>query len=174
MKHAILALIDGGATYGYDLKQAFEERFGAVWPPLNIGQIYATLQRLERDGLVRSEEVEQSGRPAKKVYALTTAGDQALREWVLAPSQGPRVRDDFVMKLVLAQTTGLADPLALVDQQRFAYLQALRELGAVAASENGESTLATELLLAGATLHLEADLRWLDLCEERFRQEATT
>jgi DNA-binding PadR family transcriptional regulator len=170
VKHALLALIAGGAAHGYDLKLAFEEQFGSVWPPVNIGQIYSTLQRLERDGLVRCHEVEQSGRPAKKVYSLTEDGQAALREWVNTPSEGPRVRDDFVMKLVLAHTARLDDPYALIDRQRTAYLHTLRDLGRVQPARDAEG-LATELLVAGATLHLEADLRWLNLCEERFRQE---
>lgn len=168
MKYAILALIASGVDHGYDLKNAFEERFGGVWPPVNVGQVYGTLQRLERDGMVESIGVEQSGRPAKRAYSLTARGEAALREWLDTPSAGARIRDDFVMKLVLAHSTGIGEPYRLIDRQRAEYLQTLRALGRLGTTGSG---LTTELLVAGASLHLEADLRWLDVCEERFRLE---
>jgi DNA-binding PadR family transcriptional regulator len=165
MRFPLLALLAAGPAHGYELKQALEQRFGAVLAPLNAGQIYTTLQRLERDGLVDDDAVAQNGRPNKRVYRLTDQGRTELRSWVADSTPATRLKDDFFIKLVLAEAAGIADPLELIDRQRSAYLQALRSLDDVAADTNGDVTAA--LLVEGAALHLEADLKWLDLCERR-------
>lgn len=164
MRYALLALLANGFTHGYELKQAFERLFGPAWPPINIGQIYTTLQRLERDGLVLSREVEQSGRPAKRVYELTDAGRAELTDWMSAPTEGTRLKDEFFMKLVLAALAGTG-PAQLLDRQRSEYLQSLRDLDALAHETDVDSP--AQLLIEGAMLHLQADLKWLDRCEER-------
>ena len=105
-----------------------------------------------------------SGRPDKRVYRLTDAGWDALQEWLGAPSAPTRLRDDFFMKLVLAHSMGLADPAELIARQRAAYLRSLGELERVLASGGADG--ATALVVEGAALHLEADLKWLDRCEE--------
>jgi DNA-binding PadR family transcriptional regulator len=169
MKYAILALLAGGAAHGYELKQSFEARFGAVWPPVNIGQIYTTLQRMERDGLVRGRYVDQSSRPAKHVFEITEAGLKALAEWLGEANAGPRIRDEFFMKLVLARLAGLAEPLDLIDRQRQAFLQELRDLNQLAGRNGATQGTVRSLLIEGAALHVEADLKWLDLCEEQIR-----
>jgi DNA-binding PadR family transcriptional regulator len=165
MRFPLLALLASGPAHGYELKQALELRFGSVLPPLNAGQIYTTLSRLERDGLVDDDAVAQNGRPNKRVYRLTETGRLELRGWVEDSTPQARLKDDFFIKLVLARAAGIADPRELIDRQRSAYLQALRELDDVAAQANGDETAA--LLVEGAALHLEADLKWLDLCEQR-------
>jgi DNA-binding PadR family transcriptional regulator len=165
MRFPLLALLASGPAHGYELKQALEQRFGSVLPPLNAGQIYTTLSRLERDGLVDDDAVAQNGRPNKRVYRLTDSGRAELRGWVEDSAPGTRLKDDFFVKLVLARAAGIADPLELIDRQRGAYLQALRELDDVAAQADGDETAA--LLVEGAALHLEADLKWLDLIERR-------
>jgi DNA-binding PadR family transcriptional regulator len=165
MRFPLLALLAAGPAHGYELKQALEQRFGAVLAPLNAGQIDTTLQRLERDGLVDDDAVPQNGRPNKRVYRLTDQGRTELRSWVADSTPATRLKDDFFIKLVLAEAAGIADPLELIDRQRSAYLQALRSLDDVAAETNGDVTAA--LLVEGAALHLEADLKWLDLCERR-------
>src|SRR3954453_16006174 len=164
MRFPLLALLATGPAHGYELKTQLEQRFGAVLPPLNAGQIYTTLGRLQRDGLVDDDAVAQNGRPNKRVYRLTDAGQHELDQWVADATPSPRLKDDFFVKLVLARAAGIADPLELIDRQRGAYLQALRELDDVAA-QAGDGTAA--LLVEGAALHLEADLKWLDLCEQR-------
>ena len=163
MRFPLLALLAGGPAHGYELKQAMEQQFGAVLPPLNAGQIYTTLSRLERDGLVDDDAVAQNGRPNKRVYRLTDKGKSELAGWVADSTPQTRLKDDFFIKLVLARAAGIADPLELIDRQRTAYLQALRELDDVAAQADETAAL----LVEGAALHLEADLKWLDLCEER-------
>jgi DNA-binding PadR family transcriptional regulator len=165
MRFPLLALLANGPAHGYELKTAMEQRFGAVLGPLNAGQVYTTLARLQRDGLVDDDAVAQNGRPNKRVYRLTADGQAELDRWVEDATPSPRLKDDFFIKLVLARAAGIADPLALIDRQRGAYLQALRELDDVAAQTDGDSTAA--LLVEGAALHLEADLKWLDLCERR-------
>ena len=169
MKFPFLALLASGPAHGYELKQELEQRFGSALAPLNAGQVYTTLQRLERDGLVHGEDVPGDTRQ-KRVYTLTDAGREALAGWVTAPTPATRLRDEFFLKLVLAGTSGIADPRTLIERQRREYLIALRALG----EANGASADPVASLLAeGTALHLEADLRWLDLCESRLVQEDT-
>ena len=165
MRFPLLALLANGPAHGYELKQALEQQFGSVLPPLNAGQIYTTLSRLQRDGLVDDDAVAQNGRPNKRVYELTEQGRQELDTWVKDATPATRLKDDFFIKLVLARAAGIADPLELIGRQRTAYLQALRDLDDVAAQAGDDETAA--LLVEGAALHLEADLKWLDLCEQR-------
>jgi DNA-binding PadR family transcriptional regulator len=173
MKYPILALLAAGPAHGYELKLALEERFGSVLPPLNAGQIYTTLARLDRDGLVEGGDVAQDGRPNKRVYELTAAGRKALDEWVDAPTPATRLKDEFFMKLVLAGLSGTADPRTLIDRQRRECLQALRDLTELAATNGPNGSTPASLLVEGAVLHLEADLKWLSLCEERLTWEGT-
>jgi len=166
MRHALLALLAEGYSHGYELKLAFERLFGPAWPPINIGQIYTTLGRLERDGLVTSRSVSQSRRPDKRVYELTGDGREELADWMTAPAAGARLKDEFFMKLALASRSG-TDATVLLDRQRDQYLQSLRDLDALALETDAEST--AQLLIEGAILHLQADLKWLDRCEEQLK-----
>lgn len=169
MKYPFLALLASGPRYGYELKQALEQRFGGALAPLNAGQVYTTLQRLERDGLIVGEDVPGDTRQ-KRVYALTDAGRVVLGEWVAAPTSATRLRDEFFLKLVLAGLSGITEPKALIERQRRETLMALRALG----ESVGASTEPVAALLAeGTALHLEADLHWLDLCEQRLVREDT-
>jgi DNA-binding PadR family transcriptional regulator len=171
MRFPLLALLADGPAHGYDLKRRLEEGFGSALPPVNAGQIYTTLARLQRDGLVEAERVAQNGRPDKRVYELTTGGREAVGEWVVEPTVGTRLKDEFFTKLVVARATGLADPRELIDRQRAEYLRALRGVEELARREAGNPTAA--LLYEGAALHLEADLKWLALCEQRLTREVT-
>ncbi len=168
MKFPILALLVASPAHGYELKQQLEGHFGAALPPLNTGQIYTALARLERDGLVEGDAVAEDSRN-KRVYRATEAGRAAVDDWVAQPSQGTRLRDEFFMKLILAGRTGIAPPAALIERQRAEYLQALRDLDRLAAAAGGDPAQA--LLIEGAALHLEADLKWLALCEQRLTEE---
>jgi DNA-binding PadR family transcriptional regulator len=165
MRHAVLALLADQPAHGYEIKRGLEERFGIVVAPLNAGQVYTTLQRLQRDALVADDAVAQTGRPDKRVYRLTDAGRDALFEWLGAPSAPTRLRDDFFMKLVFAHSMRLADPAELIERQRAAYLRSLGELERVLANDPAVDGT-TALVVEGAALHLEADLKWLDRCEE--------
>ena len=165
MRQPLLALLAKEPADGYELKLALEQTFGQAYPSPNIGQIYVTLKRLEQDGLVRSEDVEQTTRPNKRVYELTPAGREALRAWVGEPSDGPRVRDEFFAKLILAPMAGLADRMELMNSQRRHYLGIMRNLTELQADTDPADTTA-RLLIEGAVLHLQADLDWLERCQE--------
>jgi DNA-binding PadR family transcriptional regulator len=161
----LLALLAKEPAHGYELKQALEQTFGAAYPQLNIGQVYVTLGRLEQNGLIRGQDVSQESRPNKRVYEITEAGREALAQWFAEPTEGPRVRDEFFMKLVLAPATGVADRLALINAQRRHYLNLMRGLSRLAAAEDRDNRVA-HLLIEGAMLHLQADLDWLERCQE--------
>jgi len=167
VRQHLIALLAKEPAHGYELKLALEQTFGEAYPSPNIGQVYVTLKRLEQDGLVRSQDVEQTARPNKRVYELTSAGREALRAWVDEPSDGPRVRDDFFTKLVLAPLAGLAGRMELITKQRRHYLGIMRNLTELAA-ESERADAPARLLIEGAILHLQADLDWLDRCQEEF------
>lgn len=166
VKHALLGLLTQRPMHGYELKNAFEEAVGTLWE-LNIGQIYNTLRLLERDGLVEMQGEEQEGRgPPRKVYGVTEAGRRELALWLAEPVRQPRrLKDEFYVKLVFTRLGG-GDVEGLIWNQRQAYLQVLRQLNNLRAKVDPTNDPLTALLLEGGTLHLEADLRWLDRCEE--------
>jgi DNA-binding PadR family transcriptional regulator len=164
MRELFLALLADDRGHGYEIKQTLEHEFGSVMPALNSGQVYSTLARLDREGLVAGQGVEGDGR-GKRVYELTERGRAALAEWLDAPVPGVRLRDEFFMKFAVVTSAGLASPSVLIDRQRREYLQSLRDLDARLAS--GVDRVAGELLIEGAVLHLNADLEWLELIEQR-------
>jgi DNA-binding PadR family transcriptional regulator len=172
MRKLFLALLAGGRGHGYELKQTLEQEFGSLLPALNAGQIYSTLARLERDGLVVGQSVAGDSR-RKRVYELTEAGQAVLAGWIETPVSGTRLKDEFFMKFVVVAAAGLAEPTALIEGQRREYMQSLRDLDAVLEA-NGKG-LAAELLVEGAVLHLKADLDWLELIEQRLpnREDST-
>jgi DNA-binding PadR family transcriptional regulator len=159
-----LALLSGERAHGYELKQSLEQEFGDQLPALNAGQIYVTLGRLERDGLVVGRAVPGDSR-GKRVYDLTDAGREALAAWIEAPVSGTRLKDEFFMKFVVLVSAQLAEPSQLLEGQRREYLQSLRDLNTLLEA-NGKGP-AAELLVEGAILHLKADLEWLELIEQR-------
>jgi DNA-binding PadR family transcriptional regulator len=172
MRELFLALLAGERGYGYELKQTLQQEFGDLLPAMNAGQIYSTLARLERDGLVVGEGVEGDGR-RKRVYELTDDGRAELARWIDTPVPGARLKDEFFMKFVVVTSSRLAEPRALLERQRREYLQSLRDLDALLAPDG--KGLAAELLVEGALLHAKADLEWLDMIEQRLtvREGAT-
>lgn len=169
MRLPLLALLARRPAHGYELKQGLEQLLGSAYPQPNVGQIYVTLGRLEKSGLIDGEEIEQSSRPNKKIYHLTEAGRDELRTWFEEPDGEPRVRDEFFMKLALAPQTGLADRIALINKQRRQYLNTMRDLSKLAAAEDRDNRIA-HLLIEGAMLHLQADLDWLERCQEELEE----
>ncbi|MDK1476181.1 PadR family transcriptional regulator [Streptomyces sp. 549] len=165
MRLPLLALLTRGPAHGYELKQDLEKLLGAAYPQPNVGQVYVTLGRLEKSGLIEGEDVEQSGRPNKRTYRITDAGREAVLGWFEETTDEPRVRDEFFMKLVLARQSGLADQVALINKQRRQYLNTMRDLSKLAAVEDRDNPVA-QLLIEGAMLHLQADLDWLERCQE--------
>ncbi len=168
MKNVFLSLLAKEPAHGYELRQALADEFGSLWPPLNAGQIYTTLARLERDGLVSARRVSQASRPDKVVYELTPAGREAVAQWMASPADAPRVKDQFFTKLVLASRSRLADPVSLIDTQRNAFLRRLRSL--TRASDTAPTAI-ERLGIEGAILHVQADLKWLESLERYFLRE---
>lgn len=165
VKYALLGLLASSSRHGYDLKAAFEELLGGAWP-LNIGQVYTTLARLERDGLVCSRVVPQDLVPDRKVYEITDAGRSALEQWLEAPADGPvRLKDELFVKVLVQTLVKGGNARTLIGRQRHAHLQTLSELAELQADD--DLSPATRLIVEGAMLHVEADLQWLELCEER-------
>src|SRR5215510_10778547 len=135
MREAMLALLAKEPAHGYELRQRLAEVLGPVGEVLNPGQVYVTLSRLERAGLARGVQVEQSAAPDKKVYEVTAAGRELVTGWLL-DSSWPKVAPvEFHLKLMAAAATGLADPVALVDAQRRELLRRLRRIQQLARAE---------------------------------------
>src|SRR5688572_5805412 len=152
----LLALLAGASRHGYELKGLFEDLFGGTWP-LNPGQVYMTLSKLEDEGLVTSEVVEQDLLPDRRVFSLTEAGRAELKRWTAEPSNGPiRIRDEMVAKVLTAMVADSADPRDLIWAQRRNHLQAIAQLRERKLDDG--LTDATKLVLEGAILRAEADL----------------
>jgi DNA-binding PadR family transcriptional regulator len=162
IRHGLLALLESGPRYGYQLRVAFEQSTGATWP-LNIGQVYTTLSRLERDGLVRAlPEVDGGQRP----YEITEAGRHAVARWFLTPvSRTDRPRDELVIKLALALTTPGVDVQAVVQAQRTATMRTLQEYTRLKTQPAEPAELSWRLVLDAMIFQAEAEVRWLDHCE---------
>lgn len=171
VRHSLLALLHQ-PRYGYQLRAEFQNRTGGTWP-LNIGQVYTTLERLERDGLV-TKAADDAG--AHLVYSLTEAGEAEARNWFGAPvDRSAPPRNELAIKLALAVTLPGVDVPAVIQAQRAASMTALqdytkvrREL--VPAQRAGDT--AGLLVLDSLIFQTEAEIRWLDLCEARLVQQA--
>jgi DNA-binding PadR family transcriptional regulator len=162
VKHGLLALLGRGSRYGYQLRAEFEHATGGTWP-LNIGQVYTTLARLERDGLVRALPDADGG---QRPYALTEAGRVELDTWFATPiSQADRPRDELAIKLALAITTPGVDVHRVVQSQRSATMRRLQEYTRLKAGDIDPADLAWRLVLDAMVFQGEAEIRWLDHCE---------
>lgn len=169
IRHGILALLRDGPRYGYQLRTEFESSTGATWP-LNIGQVYTTLSRLERDGLVRPLPQEDGG---QRPYEITDTGRAEVEHWFATPvSRTNRPRDELVIKLAIALTTPGVDLRAVVQTQRTATVRALQEYTRLKARQSppgegdaGPRDLAWPLVLDAMIFQAEAEVRWLDHCE---------
>jgi len=173
VKQALLALLEQGPMYGYQLRAEFEQRTGSTWP-LNVGQVYTTLTRLERDGLVEGGETDTEGHV---VYRVTDAGRAEVATWFTTPvprTQPPR--DELAIKLALAVTVPGVDVGAVIQQQRSATMAALQDytrLKRTAPDPAGRrEDLAWSLVLESLVFAAEAEVRWLDHCEARLRRAA--
>ncbi len=161
IKHGLLALLERGPMYGYQLRVAFEESTGGTWP-LNIGQVYTTLSRLERDELVRALPENEGG---QRPYEITEAGRADLAGWFGTPiRRSDRPRDELAIKLALALTTPGVDALGVMQTQRTATMRTLQEYTRLK-SGTGTGDLAWRLVLDAMIFQAEAEVRWLDHCE---------
>jgi len=164
LRYALLGLLARHPSHGYDLKNEIEDALGGNWE-INFGQIYTTLSRLERDGLVSAASESEDAR-GKRIYEITSAGRSELEGWLNHPIENARqLRDEFITKLIIRHLAGYGDTQLAIFEQRQAYLQQLRSLTTLASQKENDPFVS--LLIEGANLHLQADLRWLDVCDER-------
>jgi DNA-binding PadR family transcriptional regulator len=173
IRHGLLALLSHQPMYGYQLRSTFEQTTGATWP-LNIGQVYTTLSRLERDGLV--EEVEEPGAEdsSQRTYALTSEGRIEVARWFTTPvKREGRPRDELAIKLALALVVPGVDVHAVIGRQRTATVRTLQEYTRLKA-QAGPEDLAWLLVLESLIFQAEAEVRWLDHCEARLARHRTT
>lgn len=161
--HVLLGILIRGPAHGYDLKGEHDARFPGS-KPLAYGQVYATLGRLERDGLVEVAEISQDGGPERTVYAITREGRRAVTEWLrdLEPA-GPYSADDLVRKTVTALHMG-TDAAGFLHRQRAEHLARMREL---VESRSGQTEPGARIALDHTIAHLDADLRWLEASAAR-------
>jgi DNA-binding PadR family transcriptional regulator len=164
MQDVVLALLAKEPSHGYELRARLQDALGSLGEAMNAGQIYVTLGRLEKAGLVAVQAAGPADRADRKVYALTPAGQQRVADWVAEVSWPKPAPAEFHLKLMAAAAAGLADPVGIVDAQRRELLRVLRDAQRAAMEEPAGS--AAGLLLEGAVLRLQADLRWLEACEQ--------
>jgi len=173
VKHALLALLEREPMYGYQLRSAFEERTAELWP-LNIGQVYTTLSRLERDGLVEGGETNAEGH---QLYRLTDGGREELATWfgtAVPRTQPPR--EELAIKVALAVGAPGLDVTAVIQRQRSATMAAMQGYTRAkrALPDGSGSDLAHALVLDSLIFDAEAEIRWLDHCDARLRQADRT
>ncbi|WP_119728548.1 PadR family transcriptional regulator [Thermomonospora amylolytica] len=162
--HILLGLLAERPKHGYELKREHDERLPGA-KPVAYGQVYSTLQRLERDGLVAVAETVSDGGPERTVYRLTDEGRARIRAWLgEVEPPAPYVSGALFTRVVLALVAG-EDPQLYLDRQRAAHLARMRELTAV--KTDPDRTTARLLAADHALLHLDADLRWMDLAARR-------
>lgn len=154
IRHSLLAILDQGACYGYQLRLEFERRTGV---PVNVGQVYTTLDRLERDGLATKAATDDAGHV---YYAITAEGSAEARTWLGSPTERP-ARDELATKLALAVTLPGADAASLIAAQRALTTAALDGYR----TEPG-ATLARQLMIESLAFAAEAELRWLARCDD--------
>jgi DNA-binding PadR family transcriptional regulator len=168
IKHGLLALLDQGPRYGYQLRSEFEARTGSTWP-LNVGQVYTTLGRLDRDGLVAPDGADDEGHV---FYRITDEGRDELRAWFRAPvSRTNPPRDELAIKLAMAVTVPGIEVAVVVQRQRAHTLRALQDYTRLKTRAD-EDDMAWQLVLESLIFHAEAEVRWLDHCEARLARRA--
>jgi DNA-binding PadR family transcriptional regulator len=169
VRHALLALLSEGAKYGLQLREEFESGTGEVWP-LNVGQVYTTLQRLERDGLIESDDGVEEG--PKKGFRITADGREELAAWLRTPpdlSSPPR--DELVMKVLVAlRVPGVDVPEVIQVHRR--YLVELMQQWTRLKEEEAEFDLGLALMIDAELFRLDAVIRWLDAADGRLKRAA--
>lgn len=168
VRNAILGLLAHRPRHGYELHDAFEAMVGGEqnWD-IKPAQVYTTLNRLEKEGFVIEDGVEQAGGPEKHIYTVTEAGRSELQEWFNRPIFSDHRRDEFFLKLMLSLAVEDSDPRKLIYVQRAGLYKELHAITAQRSRVDPKSELAYVLLLDQAVMHLEADLRWLEMVEAR-------
>jgi DNA-binding PadR family transcriptional regulator len=168
--HALLALLREGPKYGLRLQNEFEARTGEVWP-LNVGQVYTTLQRLERDGLVETDDGEAER--SQKRYRITTAGRDELADWLRTPPElVPPPRDELVIKVLVALQVPGIDIHELLQEHRRRVVEIMQGYTRIKA-EAAEDDMPLALVADAELFRLEAIVRWLDAADVRLKQQPT-
>jgi DNA-binding PadR family transcriptional regulator len=166
--HALLALLSEKPKYGLRLQNEFEARTGEVWP-LNVGQVYTTLQRLERDGLVESDG-EGEGSQKQKRYRITAAGTQELADWLRTPPDlVPPPRDELVIKVLVALQVPGISVHELLQVHRRHVIEVMQRYTRIKA-EAAEDDVPLALVADAELFRLEAIVRWLDAADVRLKQ----
>ena len=166
VRHGLLALLAEQPRYGYELRTEFEARTGSTWP-LNVGQVYTTLNRLERDGCVTASEETESG---QRYYQITATGRTEVTTWFSTPvRREARPRDELAIKLALAVGSADIDLASVIQAQRTDSIRALQDYTRLKARAGSED-LAWLLVLDAMVFQTEAEVRWLDHCESRVLQ----
>ena len=165
--HALLALLSEGPKFGLRLQSEFESRTGEVWP-LNVGQVYTTLQRLERDGLVESDDGE--GARSQKRFRITPAGDRELADWLRTPPDlVPPPRDELVIKVLVALQVPGANVQEILQVHRRHVIEVMQRYTRVKAAA-GQDDVALALVADAELFRLESIVRWLDVADVRLKQ----
>src|SRR5713226_702788 len=169
VRHALLALLSEGPKYGLQLREEFEARTGEVWP-LNVGQVYTTLQRLERDGLVESDGA--GGEGPQKGFRITPDGEAELAEWLRTPPDlTSPPRDELVMKILVALRVPGTDVHEVMQVHR-RYLVELMQQWTRLKEAEAESDLGLALVVDAELFRLDAVIRWLDTADGRLKRAA--
>jgi DNA-binding PadR family transcriptional regulator len=169
IRHALLALLSEGPKYGLRLREEFEERTGEVWP-LNVGQVYTTLQRLERDGLVESEGNGQES--PQKGFRITSAGEEELAAWLRTPhDQSSPPRDELVMKVLVAARLPGTDVHEVIQTHRRYLVQLMQEWTRIKEDETG-TDLGLALVVDAELFRLDSVIRWLNAADVRIKRAA--
>ena len=169
VRHALLGLLSEGPKYGHQLRQEFEATTGDVWP-LNVGQVYTTLQRLERDGLVESDSESAEG--AQRDYRITDPGREELDRWLRTPpdmTEPPR--DELVIKVLVAVSLPEVD-VAEVLQVHRRYLVELMQQWTRLKEDEAEFDLSLALVVDAELFRLDSVVRWLDAVDGRLKRFA--
>ena len=169
VRHALLALLSEGPKYGLQLREEFEARTGEVWP-LNVGQVYTTLQRLERDGLVESEGDGQDG--PQKGFRITAAGTDELAAWLRTPSDmATPPRDELVMKVLVALRMPGTDVREVIQVHRRYLVELMQQWTRIKENE-AESDMSLAMVVDAELFRLDAVVRWLDAADGRIKRAA--
>jgi DNA-binding PadR family transcriptional regulator len=167
VRHALLALLSEGPKYGLQLREEFEARTGEVWP-LNVGQVYTTLQRLERDGLVESDDDAEPG--PQKSFRITAAGAEELAGWLRTPPDpGSPPRDELVIKVLIAVRLPGVDVHEVIQAHR-RYVVELMQQWTRLKEEAGDSDLGLLLAVDAELFRLDSVVRWLDSADGRLKR----
>jgi DNA-binding PadR family transcriptional regulator len=170
VRHALLALLSEGPKYGLQLREEFEARTGEVWP-LNVGQVYTTLQRLERDGLVESDGSGDDG--PQKGFRITAGGEQELAAWLRTPPDlASPPRDELVMKVLVAVRLPGVDVRDVIQVHRRYLVELMQQWTHLKESE-AEHDLSLALVVDAELFRLDSVIRWLDSADGRLKRAAS-